>query len=175
MATHPDPLPFAYRLGVDHRALRLDHPQEIAAICAQMGAQARRELLLHDPLLEPALYDQWPFLEAVRQLALQRPALCVRILIFDPKAVNQRGHRLVELARRLSSRIAIQRVADEDQERLDAFLVIDATGYVHRPLAERMEAVADYCNPVFARRLVAEFEALWARSTPDLELRRLLI
>ncbi|QIK38064.1 hypothetical protein GWK36_08795 [Caldichromatium japonicum] len=166
---------FSQRLGLDYEALRLSGAQEIAAVCAQMGAQARLELLLCDPLLEPALYDQVPFLQAVRQLALNRPTLCVLVLVFDPKTITQRGHRLVDLAQHLSSRIAIQRVADEDQERPDAFLVVDGLGYVRRQQAERMLAVADYGDRLMARRLIAEFTQLWERSTPDAELRRLFI
>ncbi len=163
------------RLGRDSQRLVLSNAREIGSVIIQMGAQARRELLVQDPLLEPALYEQAPFIQAVRRLVLSRLALCVRVLVFDPKTVNRRSPRLVELARRLSSRIAIQRVADEDQERLDAFLVVDTVGYIHRQWSERMQAVADYSDRLRARRLTAEFERLWERSAPDNELRRLFL
>ena len=108
-------------------------------------------------------------------LALARPGVCVRVLLFDPRAATQSGHRLIELARRLTSRIAIRRVADEDQERLDAFLIVDETGYVHRRLAERLEAIADYADPPAARRLRQDFERLWEHGSVDSELRQLFI
>ncbi|QGU34037.1 hypothetical protein E6P07_11815 [Thermochromatium tepidum ATCC 43061] len=164
-----------FRLGQDAGRRTLARSPEIAAISADMAAQARRELLIHDPRLEAALYDQIPFLEAVRRLALARPGFCVRVLLFDPRAATQVGHRLIELARRLTSRVTIRRVADEDQERLDAFLIVDETGYVHRPLAERMEAIADYANPRDARRMRQDFERLWERGSVDAELRQLFI
>ncbi|MGQ9660565.1 MAG: DUF7931 domain-containing protein [Thermochromatium sp.] len=164
-----------FRLGRDTGQRTLTHESEITAISADLAAQAQRELLIHSPTLDPVLYDQATFLEAVRRLALARPRICVRVLLFDPRAAIQRGHRLIELARRLTSRIAIRRVADEDQERLDAFLIVDETGYIHRRLATRMEAIANYADPPTARRLRQDFDQLWERSTLDSELRWLFI
>ncbi|MCK7576496.1 MAG: hypothetical protein MZV65_11765 [Chromatiales bacterium] len=142
---------------------------------AHIAAQARRELLIHDPRLDPGLYDQAPFLQAVKRLALARPGLCVRALLSDPRAAAQGGHRLIELARRLTSRIAIQRLADEDQGSLDAMIIVDTTGYVRRRLTDGMEAIADYDDSPTARRWRLEFEERWERSSADTELRRLLI
>jgi hypothetical protein len=166
---------FTRTLGVDSGRLRLARSQEIAGVSAHLAAQARRELLIHDPRLEPAIYDQTPFLQAVKQLALARPGLCVRVLLSDPRAAAQDGHRLIELARRLTSRIAIQRVADEDQGVLDALLIVDATGYVRRRLVDGMEAIADYDDSPAARRWRLEFEERWERSSTDTELRQLFI
>ena len=167
---HPSRTP-----DVDAGRLTLRRRQEIAEISASLVARARREVLIQEPRLDPSLYDREPFLEAVRRLALDRPGLCVRVLLFDAHAANQRNHRLIELARRLTSRIAIQRVADEDQERFDAFLIVDEAGYVHRRLADEMDAVADYDDPPTARRLRQGFERLWERSSADVELCRLFI
>ncbi|MTW21602.1 hypothetical protein [Allochromatium palmeri] len=166
---------FSTAPDVGSRRLTLTGSQDIAGISADMAARARRELLIYGPTLDPVLYDQAPFLEAIRRLALERPGLCVRVMVFDPRAASQSGHRLIELARRLTSRIAIQRVADEDRDRLDAFLVVDERRYVRRRLADRLEAIADYDDPPAARRLVQEFERLWERSSVDAELRQLFI
>lgn len=167
--------PLTRVLGVDNGRLRLARLQEIAETSAHMAAQARRELLIHDHALASALYDQAPFLQAVKQLALTRPGMCVRVLLSDPRVAAQGGHQLIELARRLSSRIAIQRLADEDQDWRDAWLIVDATGYVRRRLADGMDAIADYNDSATARRRRLEFEECWDRSRVDIELRQLFI
>jgi hypothetical protein len=167
--------PVMRTLGVDTGRLRLTCRQEIAEISAHMADQARRELLIHDPRLDPSLYDQMAFLQAVKRLALARPGLCVRALLSDSRSATQSGHRLIELARRLTSRIAIQRVADEDQDGFDALLIVDATGYVHRRLANGLEAIADYDDSPTARRWRLEFEERWERSSVDTEMRQLFI
>ena len=160
-------------LGVSKGAIQLDRTAAIRDMSARMAEQAQRELLIFGRTLEASLYDRQPFLDAVRRLALARPILCVRILVFDTRAAAQAGHRLVDLARHLTSRIAIRRVDPEDQERLDAFLVVDERGYVHRRLADSMEALADFDNPLEARQLRTDFSQLWERGAPDAELRRL--
>lgn len=162
-------------LGVDSGRLRLTRTQEIAEVTANMAAQARRELLIQDLRLDPNLYDQTPFLQAVKSLALARPGVCVRALLSDSRAATQGGHRLIEMARRLTSRIAIQRLADEDQDTFEAVLIVDATGYVQRRPNSGLEAIADYDDSPTARRRRLEFEERWERSSVDTELRQLFI
>ncbi|MBK1718668.1 hypothetical protein [Thiocystis violacea] len=162
-------------LGHTKGLITLEGRKDIAEASADMAEQAARELLILSPSLEPALYDREPFPRAVRRLALARANLPVRVLVLDPRAASQTGHRLIELARRLTSRIAIQRLDEDDQARPDAFLVADGRGYIHRRLAANMEAVASFNDPLEARRLRGEFERLWERSRVDSELRRLFI
>lgn len=160
-------------LGASSGLLRLDRRDLIREASLRMADQACRELLVFGPTLDPDLYDQSPFLSAVRQLALARPVLSVRILIFDARQASLSGHRLIELARRLTSRIAIRCADEDDQDRLDAFLIADECGYIHRQMAASLEAVADFNNPGEARRLRAAFNSIWERGASPLELRRL--
>lgn len=160
-------------LGASKGPFELDRIAAIRDFSTLLASQARRELLIFGRTLESRLYDQQPFIAAVRRLALARPTLSTRVLLFDPRAAAESGHRLVDLARQLTSRIAIRRVDDDDRDRLDAFLVADERGYVRRRLADTMEAVVDFNNPLEARQLRTDFNALWERATPDAELRRL--
>ncbi len=144
-----------------------------ACLCLAQGA--RRELLILSRDLDPDFYDQAPFLAEVRRLALATPHLPVRALVYEPRVAVLAGHRLIDLARRLSSRIAIRRVAEDFRDRLDAFLIADGRGYCLRRLADRPEALASYAAPGDAGRLRAEFEPIWERSDADTELRRLHI
>lgn len=141
----------------------------------RVAQQAQRELLLLSNALEPDLYDQALFLSEVKRLALARPVLSVRVLLFDPRRASQGGHRLIELARRLTSRIAIRCVGEDDQDCPDAFLIADERGYLHRRRAATTEAVADFNHPREARRLRVAFDQLWERSTIAPELNRLYL
>ncbi len=162
-------------LGVSKGDIRLERGRAIRDISAEMAQQAGRELLLFERTLNASLYDHQPFLDAIRSLALRRPDLSVRVLIFDPRESAESAHRLVDLARHLTSRIAIRCVGEEDRDRLDAFLVVDERGYVHRRLADTMDAIADFHNPLEARQLRNAFNQIWERSSTDGELRRLFI
>ncbi|HYN78521.1 MAG TPA: hypothetical protein VES73_12090 [Lamprocystis sp. (in: g-proteobacteria)] len=144
-----------------------------AALC--LADRARRELLIFSRDLEPASYDQGPFLEAVRRLALRTPRQPVRVLVREPRLAVLAGHRLIELARRLSSRISIRRVADDFQDRVDAFLIADASSYCRRRLADRHEALVEFQARGRAGRLRATFEHIWEQSDDDSDLRRLYL
>jgi hypothetical protein len=137
-------------------------------------AQAtRRELLLFGPTLDRDLCNSSAFVDAVKRLAVAQPALPVRILLSDPRATRQTGHRIIALAQRLPSRIAIRRLCEDVIERTDAFLVGDARTYLKWPLADGAEGIADMHGRREARRLRLDFEQLWEHSDLDLEMRRL--
>ncbi|WP_373508070.1 hypothetical protein [Thiocapsa sp.] len=114
----------------------------------------------------------------MRRLALARPDLPVRILpvrtlLLDPHTSAKVGHRLIRLAQRLTSGIAIRRLADDFITRGDAFLVCDGHGYLRRTLSESKEGIADSHGRREARRLRCEFMEMWEHSASDLGLRRL--
>lgn len=162
-------------LGVTPGSLSLENTQEIRDTGCSMASQTRRELLLFGQTLDAELYDHRAFLAPLQRLALSHPHLPVRVLTADPRRTARNEHRLIDLARTLTSRIEIRRICTEDQERVDAFLVADECGYITRRLADTMVAMCDFHAPGEARRLKAEFDQIWSRATSDPNLRRLFI
>jgi hypothetical protein len=134
---------------------------------------ARVELLLFDRTLDLDLYNTEEFIEAVKRLALAQPNLPVRALLSHPDKRSQSGSRIVVLAQRLTSRIAIRRLADDAPERPDAFLIGDRRAYLKRPSAEGSEGVADMHGRRETCRLRADFEQMWEHAEADIEVRRL--
>jgi len=141
--------------------------------CLALAELARRELLIFTRDLDPLYYDQQPFLDAVQRLALEVPRPSVRVLVMEPRPAVADGHRLIELARRLTSRIEMRRVGEDDRDRVDAFLVADGRGYCWRQFADRHQGQAEADAPQRARLLAVEFERMWERAVVDTELRRL--
>lgn len=147
----------------------------IRELSQRLVEQARRELLIFSADLDPDYYDQPPFIEALRRLCLGSPHQAVRILLTDPRLVVLKGHRLIDLARQLTSRVAIRRLGEDFKDRQDAFLIADGRGYCLRRLAGAREAVGTLDGPREARLLRAEFEHMWDHSDADSELRRLYL
>jgi predicted GNAT family N-acyltransferase len=140
-----------------------------------MIKQARRSLNLFTPNLDPRVFNNDAFIEAVKKLAISHPHSKVNILILDPSDVVSRGHRIVELARRISSRIAIHRADKEDQNRVDTFMIVDNVGIIRRAHNDRFEGLVEFNNPAEARLLTKTFNDAWERSRPEPELRCLHI
>ncbi|WP_213461450.1 hypothetical protein [Thiocapsa sp.] len=123
--------------------------------------------------LDLDLYNTQEFIDAVKRLALARPDSPVRILLSHADRRNQTGNRIVRLAQRLTSRIAIRRLADDATDRPDAFLIGDRHAYLKRPFAEGSEGVADMHGRREAHRLRADFEQMWEHAEDDMEARHL--
>lgn len=133
----------------------------------------RRHLVIMSQQLDHALFDAPALVDAISGFARSSPSTDVRILVTDSSLVVSRGHRLVELARRLDSRISIRRVNDDIPAGEQTFVTWDGQGYFVLPDFREYNGFSDPYDPVQARRMLDAFDYLWARSGPDPELRRL--
>ncbi|HHI94273.1 MAG TPA: GNAT family N-acetyltransferase [Gammaproteobacteria bacterium] len=138
-----------------------------------MVAQGQRSLNLFTPNLAPRVFDNEDFIEAVKKLAIHNSRSRVNILILDPSEAVAHGHRIVELARRISSHIFIHRADEEDRNHVDTFMIVDDVGIIRRAHNDRFEGLAEFNNPAEARMLLKTFNEMWERSQPEPELRRL--
>lgn len=138
-----------------------------------LASQARRVIELFTPDLEPALYDQTAFIDALSQLAISGPRARIRILAKDFEHTVKAGHRLMELARRLSSYVELRRVHEDYRDNNETFLLADDYGLLHRRHAPRFEGTFSCKAPLEVRRLRAFFDEVWDRSEPDADVRRL--
>lgn len=162
-------------LGETRKFLRLQSQNDNRLAATRMVEQGKFSLYLFTPNLDPRIFDTNEFIEATKNLALASTRSKVYILIQDPTVVVTRGHRIIELARRISSHIFIHRANEEDQDRIDTFMIVDAVGIIHRPHADRYEGTVEFNNPGSARLLQKKFNNAWERSVPEPELRRLHI
>lgn len=144
-----------------------------AALC--LASQASKSLHIFSYDLEPEIYNQTQFLDAVKDLAIGSPLNSIRILLQDNARVQREGHRLVQLWRRLTSKIEIRRPSPDYIEHNENFLIADETGYLHRKLQSKYAATAAFNSRLEARRLSSFFNEVWEQSEADFELRDLHI
>jgi len=163
------------KLGETTGPIHLGTRDDNRAAALRLVEQGERSLHLLTRNLDPVLYDNEPFIDAVRRLAIASPRTKVFILLQDPTEVVMRGHRIVELARRISSHIFINRTCEDDQAHTESFLIVDQVGLIYRPNSGRYEGTVDFHAPGQCRQLLKQFEHAWERSQPEPELRRLHI
>jgi hypothetical protein len=80
-------------------------------------------------------------------------------------------HKLLELARRLDSKIEIRRVPGELATDRASFVLADEQGYFLLPDHREYQAMANAFDPVQVERLAERFSYLWDRSEADPDLR----
>jgi hypothetical protein len=161
--------------GAPPGKLELQGLAAVRDLSAQLAGQAERSLLIFSRTLDQRVYDQQPFLHALHRLALHGPRSQVRILLVDNHRLVKYNHRLLELARRLTSRIELRRPIAQYAEHGDEYLLADHRGYLYREHADEYEGSAEFYAPLEARRLEERFQAAWEHSQPDPELRRLYL
>lgn len=160
-------------LGITDEAFELEHSETVREVALSLATQARRGIDVVSRHLDPTLYDNEAFATALRALVVGSHRAQVRILLLDSAPVVARGHRLVELARRLSSYIAIRTPAPEHKDLNEAWLVADTTGYLYRRFSDRYEATANFADRRLSGSLTNRFGEIWQRAQPDVNMRRL--
>lgn len=163
------------RLGETAGLLAVVSRDEAAAVALALAGQTRRTLDIVSRHLDPRLYDNEEFAEAVKRLALGSRRALVRVLVQDVDPILRDGHRLVALAQRLPTFLHIRVPAPEHRGYNQAFLVADGVGYLHRELADRFEGKASFHDPAAARDLLRVFQPMWDAAQPDPNLRALRV
>lgn len=164
-----------FTLGATHRELTAGSSEELRLITQHMVDQAKRSVHIVSRHMDPALYNQREFIDALRQLARRSKYTQIRILIQDGTPAVKNGHQLIQLSQRLSSYVKIRKLHDDYKDYLRAFMVVDGEGFVLREISDRYEATADYHAPRQAKELIKFFTEAWEISEPDPQLQRLYI
>jgi len=162
-----------YRLGKDNEPLELSTSEDNRQVVLAMAQQAQRSIYIMSGTLDPVIYDHQDLVEALSRLARSHRHAEIHILLQDSEPVAKRGHRLVELANRLSSMVSIRKPDEAYAHINEAFFIADGVGFIKRTMADRFEGVASFHSPMEARELADHFNDIWSRAQPDSQLRRL--
>lgn len=149
-------------------------PECIDALTACI-AEPSRALLIYSQYLDHTLFDRTEVVEALSRFVRSAPPATLKILIHSSQPMVSRGHQLLELARRIDSKIEIRKVPDELASDVHTYLVWDQRGYWLMPDYRDYDGLTNLYDPVQSSRLAERFDYLWNLSSPDPELRILRI
>ncbi len=160
-------------LGQDREAWLFDSDDGLRDLTDSVCGQARQRIWLYDRLLEHGLYDRFRLREIISGLARSHRLAEVRLLVHDDKPLVQRRHQLVELMRRLPSKIELRLVNPDYPNQQHPFLLADRDGLVMRHRFEAPDGLARFAAPGHVKRLAEDYQRMWDTATPSLELREL--
>lgn len=135
--------------------------------------QTQHTLCIMSRDLDPRLYGSSEVREAIKDIALGSRHAQVRIIVQEPSLVINRGHRIIDLARRLPSYIHIRVPAREHANYNGAFVIADRVGTVFRSLADRYDGNVCFNDPRHADQLGRLFDEMWESATTPADLRAL--
>lgn len=134
---------------------------------------ARRTVDIHSPDLDHVLFAHAPCVNALSAFARLGGPARLRILIEDSSRIVARGHPLIALARRLSSKISALRIPEDLRQGRHTYVVADERGVWLQPDSTVYTGWANPNDPVEGMRLTDNFNYLFDRSVADPELRQL--
>jgi hypothetical protein len=144
-----------------------------ASLRVAKSAQRLLSIFTHD--LEPMIYGEEPFLEAIKRLVLARSYAKVRVLIADPSRAMVDNNRFMALARRLTSCIDMRSMSTEVAGGAGAFIIADDKALVYRLRADRWDGISDMNDPAVARTYLNFFDQVWNTSMQESQMRQMLM
>ncbi|NGY06339.1 hypothetical protein [Solimonas terrae] len=136
----------------------------------ELVGHAQLQLRVLSQELDRRIWSDPDLVEQLQTFALRSQRSELRILVNRPALAAQHGHRLVELARRLPSRIAIRELNEEHRGLTEEFSVADEQALLYKGRHDDLDAQWSAHAPLDARRLRRRFDQLWDESPPAREL-----
>ncbi len=139
--------------------------EDVRAASRRAVVGAQRLLSIYSQDLEPKLYEQQNFLDAVQRFLLSHSFAKIRLLTRLPVPYTS-PHKLAAMRRRLSGHIEIRTVNPEFAARTSAMLIADSRAIVYRAQVASWEGVAGFEQPPIAKLYLQEFDEMWLASVP---------
>lgn len=147
------------------------YPNPFAAYAVALCDDALRHICILSPQLDHAAFDNSELVDALSALARRSRQSQVRILVSDVRALVTRGHRLLQLARRLPSTVHIRKLPEHPNWNNETVVIKDRDGVLYKPGGSEHDAFYEPDSRVSAARYLELFEELWRFSVEDAELR----
>lgn len=161
-----------FALKKDDQTVDIDTSEACRLAALSMARQASRSIDIVSRRLDPQMYDNEEFCQAVSRLVTGSRRARVRVMLREIEPVTKHGHRLLNLAHRLSTFIEMRVPAPEFDDYNGALLIVDGAGYIERKLSSRFEASVNFNDARTARELGRQFEEMWQTAVPDMNLKR---
>lgn len=164
-----------FQLGESESFVRLDGLESFIRAQQVLVSQAKRELFIVTPDFEPERYNESEFADALSAFARRSRFSDVRILLGDPSVAVRWGHHVVKLGQRLTSKLKIRQLHEEDVRKQESWIVVDDIGLLRREGSDGFNGALFSRAIPHAQRARRQFMEMWDRSEEILDFRQLHI
>lgn len=132
--------------------------------------QASRHVDILSPSLEPHLLDDQAVVDALTRLARRGRQSRIRILVSGIEPVEMAAHKLLAVARRLSTAVTVKVLDTHPEWNGETVVLVDrSSGLLVSTQERRAHTLADRAE---AQRWAERFERLWLAGHESPELRQ---
>lgn len=161
--------------GEDSDIKLLSSLEQFQEALVSLAQRTRRELAVFSPSLDPLLYEQEDFEQALSLLARRHRLTRVRLLVRDSQPIAERGHMLLRLAQRLPSKIELRKLTNDIETRAISFVLGDRQELLYQNDMEQYRGFWDSNAAAQVKTLKETFDRAWNTAEEDPRLRQLLI
>ncbi|PIP79678.1 MAG: hypothetical protein COW84_08985 [Gammaproteobacteria bacterium CG22_combo_CG10-13_8_21_14_all_40_8] len=125
--------------------------------------------------LDPLIANNMDIYQAFLELYKNNRKIKFKLLVHQTQEVMRKGHCLIPLIQRLSSAFEVKKTDAEYAKRDYAtYLIVDKKIIYYRSIETQWEGRLEMDNSYQAKQLMIQFETVWALSSIDSQLRRLI-
>ena len=162
-------------LGVTEGEIPIeDRTMNIAAV-HKLASSAVLEIKIISRCLNHQIFDRSDIVEAFSKFIRKNRNASVRIILFDNTNVIKDGHRLINLADRVPSKIAIRKFPKQYAYYNESLVTVDGKGFIHNPQSDRYEGSVSFSDHIRCAELDKIFTDHWHQSETSPDLRRVSI
>ena len=151
--------------------LGVDYPHPFDELAVALATSAARYVAILSPTLDHAAFDHEELASALSALARGSRQTQVRILVANSSALVSRGHRLLNLARRIPSSVLIRRLDDHPDWNGQTLVIRDRDGVLYKPGGSGNDGFYEPSSRASTERHLELFNELWRHSVQDPNLR----
>ena len=145
---------------------RFDNEAEYQAAVDRLLEQQGRELRVFDPDLASLRLNSAARIAQLENFLRASRTRRIYVAIHDADHLTRRCPRMMELLKRFTHAIQINRTHEEIRGLQDAFMVLDAQHYLRRPVAEFSRGAIGLNDETEALVMRSRFMEIWAASFP---------
>lgn len=161
--------------GADSFITGVQYPEPFATLAIELAKTASRHLRIYSYRLDHNVFDSALLAAAMGELARRGRYSEIKILVSDARPMVQRGHRLLQLSRRLSSSISIRVLAEHPELPEATYVVRDTDGILYKPDDIGRPGFFEPNSRASAKKFIEGFDALWRWGERDPRLRQLTL
>ncbi|MSQ88335.1 MAG: hypothetical protein EXR32_03540 [Betaproteobacteria bacterium] len=128
--------------------------------------QRGRELRVFDPDLKALRLNLPARVAQLENFLRANRSHRIYIVVHHTEHLTRQCPRMMELLKRFTHAIQINRTHEEIRNLQDAFLVLDAQHYLRRPVAERLRGAIGLHDETEALAMRSRFHEIWGASYP---------
>lgn len=162
-----------FSLGNDSGTHIFSTPTAYKQHTINMLNQAEHKVKILSHHLDSAIFDNEEIRDAISKLARKNRRSEICLLVVDERPLVSQTHRLIDLMRRLSSRISLKIINEAYPYNNSAMVLVDRYGVIYQKDNAVYDGFANFNDAGRVKQLSETFDHLWSNAVDSIEIRQL--